>query len=483
METEPSSPSLLQVAFSCLLFLFSSVYTPVQASADAALEEQVNRVIELTEEVVKERLELLDQSLLEHRFDDAVRRLIAAHLRYPAQTARNLGRAIAYFPIFEAELAAAGLPESLKYLPVIESALRPYAMSRVGAEGLWQFMPETAPEYGLRVDDYVDERLDTYAATKGAIRYLQSAYDYLGDWSLAIAAYNAGKGRVRRAQRRSGGTNFWRVKRYLPRETRKYVPAFIAAIYLTEFFAAHEISPNFPNLDEQLLERIVVTEPLSFYRIAQVTALPISLIEELNPAYLKGYLPAYPGGHNLMLPQRVVPALRTYLEHYGEAEDEPVLPWAPIFNLEEGSNHDHDYRQYLSVVQRGDSLQTIAERTHFSASQLAIWNQLSPLDSLVEGQVLRFYRPISYRYLPQRSEVNTFGPLATQTTPITSLNQPYRGLPDNVRPRLSLRLTERQSVQDILERYPQVDALAFLQLNNWTEKRLLPGGKTIILPL
>ncbi len=483
METEPSSSSLLQSALCCLLFLCSSIFLPAYSSTNAALEQQVDRVIELTEDVVKERLELLDQSLLEHRFDDAVRRLISAHLRYPAQTARNLGRAIAYFPIFEAELAAAGLPESLKYLPVIESALRPYAMSRVGAEGLWQFMPETAPEYGLRVDEYVDERLDTYAATKGAIRYLQSAYEYLGDWSLAIAAYNAGKGRVRRAQRRSGGKNFWRVRRYLPRETRKYVPAFIAAIYLTEFYAAHEISPNFPNLDEQLLERIVVEQPLSFYRIAQVTALPISLIEKLNPAYLKGYLPAYPGGHNLMLPQRVVPALRTYLEQYGDATDEPVLPWAPIFNLEQREDHEQDYRQYLRVVQRGDSLETLAERTHFSSSQLAIWNQLTPLDSLVEGQVLRYYRPIRYHYLPQREVVEVLEALPKGSEQVISIHNRYYELPQSLKFRLQVRLTERQHVQEILERYPQVDELSFLQLNQWNDKRPLPGGKTIILPL
>ena len=236
MESESSSPSLKRIVFNCLLLLFSPVFLSANTSS---FDRQVDHLMEVTEEVVKERLSLLDESMIDHRFDDAVRRLISYHLRYPKQTARNLGRAIAYFPIFEKELAAAGLPETIKYLSVIESALRPYAMSRVGAEGLWQFMPETAPEYGLLVDDLVDERLDTYAATQGAVRYLQSAYDYLGDWSLAIAAYNAGKGRVRRAQRRSGGKNFWRVRRHLPRETRKYVPAFIAAVYLCEFFAVH----------------------------------------------------------------------------------------------------------------------------------------------------------------------------------------------------------------------------------------------------
>ena len=202
MDTDPSFSSWYRfIGVASLLCLFIPRLSAT--SVDAQIEAQVNKIIAFAEEEVKERLQLLDQSLLEHRLDATVRKLIATHLRYPAQTSRNLGRAIAYFPIFEAELAAAGMPETLKYLPVIESALLPNAMSRVGAEGLWQFMPETAPEYGLIIDEYLDERLDTYRATQGAIRYLQSAYEYLGDWSLAIAAYNAGKGSVRRAQRRS----------------------------------------------------------------------------------------------------------------------------------------------------------------------------------------------------------------------------------------------------------------------------------------
>ncbi|MEL7220857.1 MAG: lytic transglycosylase domain-containing protein, partial [Bacteroidota bacterium] len=335
METEPSLYPPPYKWLSLVMILCLTTFSFGANTHQLLLDQQVDRIIEFAEEEVKERLQQLDQSLLEHRFDESVKRLIAYHLRHPKQTSRNLGRAIAYFPIFEAELAAAGVPETIKYLSVIESALLPRALSRVGAEGLWQFMPETAPEYGLRIDDYVDERLDACLATQAAIRYLQSAYDYLGDWSLALAAYNSGKGRVRRAQRRSGGKNFWAVRRHLPRETRNYVPSFIAAIYLTEFYAVHDIEPLFPSLDQQLLEKVKVEVPLSFYRIAQVTGLSVGFIQQLNPAYLQGYLPAYDGGHYLLLPQRVVPAIRTYIQQYGHLEDEPVLPWAPIQRLVE----------------------------------------------------------------------------------------------------------------------------------------------------
>ncbi|MEL7247855.1 MAG: transglycosylase SLT domain-containing protein [Bacteroidota bacterium] len=480
METEPSPSSSKQLVFSCLLVLFS---LNIFAANTSSLDKQVDHVMEVTEEVVKERLGLLDESMIEHRFDDAVRRLISYHLRYPKQTARNLGRAIAYFPIFEKELAAAGLPETIKYLPVIESALRPYAMSRVGAEGLWQFMPETAPEYGLLVDDLVDERLDTYAATQGAIRYLQSAYDYLGDWSLAIAAYNAGKGRVRRAQRRSGGKNFWRVRRYLPRETRKYVPAFIAAVYLCEFFAAHEIEPLYPSMDEQLLERMVITTPLSFYRIAQITELPIDMIQRLNPGYIQGYLPAYPGGHNLILPQRVVPAMKEYLQQYGNLEDEPVLPWAPIFNLNQEQDHEEAYQQYSLLVMDGDSLESVAARTEYSPSQLAIWNQLSPLDSLVEGRELMFYRPIQFHKMPERDlRVSEFQ-LTSTLFEIVSLDNEILCLPHPVQPIACQRIAKRQSVDTFLQQYPQVNKQTFLHINEWPEKRALPSGKIVLLPI
>lgn len=484
MDTDPSFSSWYRfIGVASLLCLFIPRLSAT--SVDAQIEAQVNKIIAFAEEEVKERLQLLDQSLLEHRLDATVRKLIATHLRYPAQTSRNLGRAIAYFPIFEAELAAAGMPEALKYLPVIESALLPNAMSRVGAEGLWQFMPETAPEYGLIIDEYLDERLDTYRATQGAIRYLQSAYEYLGDWSLAIAAYNAGKGSVRRAQRRSGGKHFWAVRRYLPRETRNYVPAFIAAIYLTEFYAAHEITPAFPSLDEQLVGSLVIEAPLSFYRIAQVTGLSIELIQNLNPGYKKGFLPGYPGGHNLILPQRVIPAMNTYLAEYGQGDDEPVLPWAPIFQLDDYKPNDQaDYRSFTTHVAAGDSLASVAERLHFSSSQLAIWNDISPLDSLVEGQEIHFFRPVRFHEIPTREvKPNKWrAPLLSLDRLTSNQFAETTPLPADVKVKICLQLDRRTKPSTILERFPDVDGEQFFQQNALSKDRPLPAGRLIYLP-
>lgn len=484
MDIDPSFSSWYRfIGVASLLCLFIPRLSAT--SVDAQIEAQVDRIIAYAEEEVKERLLLLDQSLLEHRLDASVRNIIATHLRYPAQTSRNLGRAIAYFPIFEAELAAAGMPAALKYLPVIESALLTNAISRVGAQGLWQFMPETAPEYGLTIDEYLDERLDTYRATQGAIRYLKSAYEYLGDWSLAIAAYNAGKGSVRRAQRRSGGKHFWAVRRFLPRETRNYVPAFIAAIYLTEFYAAHEIIPVFPSLDEQLVERIIIEKPLSFYRIAQVTGLSIDFIQKLNPGYKKGYLPGYPGGHNLILPQRVIPALNTYLEEYGQAEDEPVLPWAPIFKLDDYEPNDQaDYRSFTAHVASGDSLSSIAERLSFSSSQLAIWNNISPLDSLIEGQEVRFFRPVRFQDIPSREILTNKwrAPIVSLDGLTSTLFPEVVSLPAEVNVKVCFQLNRRTKPSEILAQFPQVDMKRFYQQNDLSKDRSLPTGRLIYLP-
>ncbi|MEM1215078.1 MAG: transglycosylase SLT domain-containing protein [Bacteroidota bacterium] len=453
------------------------VLLPLVGSAKSVTAAEV---MEFAEEEVKERLALLDQSLLEHRLDDAVRRLIQYHLRYPNQTARNVGRAVAYFPIFEAELAAAGLPATLKYLPVIESALLPRALSRVGAEGLWQFMPYTAPEYGLRIDSLVDERLDAQLATQAAIRYLQSAHEYLGDWSLAIAAYNCGKGRANRAKRRSGGRNFWSARRHFPRETRNYVPAFIAAVYLTEFYAAHGIAPDLPSLDEQLLERMVVYEPLSFYRIAQVTDLSVEFIQQLNPAYLRGYLPGYRGGHNLLLPERVMPAVRTYLTRYGHLQDEPALPWASVLQLPpSGLSYQDDYHRILSFPTPGDSLESIAERLQLSVSQLSIWNNLSPLDTLTGDDAISYYRVANYRRLPERSAPAEIELLAANQTHLPeSINTAQHELTART---IFLTLTKRQKPSQVLERYQNLDAKTFLLVNEIEDDGTLPAGTRLEL--
>lgn len=477
MENEPSS--IIRLLLPLLLFTSSYLFAGTPPS-EAYLDNQVDLIIDFAEEEVKERLLQLDQSLLEHRLDESVRRLIKYHLRHPKQTALNVGRAIAFFPIFEKELAAAGLPETLKYLPVIESSLRPWVSSRVGAVGLWQFMPGTAPEYGLLIDEYVDERMDVKKSTQAAIRYLISAHEYLEDWSLAIAAYNAGKGRVNKAKRRSGGKNFWAVRRHLPRETRNYVPAFIAAIYLTEFYAEHDMPTQMPSLDEQLITSIKVYTPLSFYQLAQVTGLSIDLIQRLNPSYLKGFLPAYSGGHELLIPKRVAPALREYLNNWASSTNEPFLPWTSALKLPEYIADDTHYQTYSWPVGDLDSLENIAQYTGFSASQLAIWNRLTPLDSLEINQEIKYYRPVIYKHLPKRLysiaaylPLKSFQAISEEKSfhPLPSFSNFYY---------ISLKQRERPST--LSNKFTDTSFESFLSLNTLENDKYLPSGYVLKIP-
>lgn len=404
-----------------LLFLpFLSIASP-SARDEARLEASVDAIIDFVDEEVKLRLQSIDHNLVEHRFDPIVRNIIKRYVMHSRRgSAIIIGRATTYFPIFEAHLRAAGLPEALKYLPIVESALRPEAISRAGAQGLWQFMPATARGEGLLVDEYIDERIDPNKATEAALAYLRDQYENFGDWALALAAYNAGRGNVQRALRRGRGHGFWAVRRFLPGETANYVPGFIAATYLAEFYMHHGIEPVLPELDYQLTESIKLFRPCSFYRIAQVTGLPIEDIETLNPGYRKGYIPGYASGHYLVLPSRVMTAWRDYLAMYPDETEEVHFPYAPLFlphqAKDEGSTA---YASRIYTASASDNLRDVADALSCSLYQLAVWNNLPPTDSLCEGQELRYYRPALYKHVEIPALLPAVEPLLTlSATPV-----------------------------------------------------------------
>jgi len=224
-----------------------------------------------------------------------------------------LGRAPAYLPMFEAELRRQGLPDDLKYLAIVESALDPTALSRSGAGGLWQFMPGTGQMYGLTINNTVDERGDPEKATRAAVQFLKDEYERFGDWALVLAAYNGGPGRVRRALRRSGETSFWEMRSFLPRETRNYVPAFVAATYLHKYGLSHGLEPQNVTLDEQLVTSVPSPFGISLTEAAQATNISVELIRRLNPHCRKDYVP--PGqGAACRVPTRVAKELRDFIE-------------------------------------------------------------------------------------------------------------------------------------------------------------------------
>jgi membrane-bound lytic murein transglycosylase D len=361
------------------------------------VEARVTYIMETADSLVKARLAMFDQSIMDHRFDKAVRRRIESYVgHWSHATGRVLARSARFFPIFEEQLAAKGMPLGLKYVTIQESALRPYATSHAGAGGLWQLMPGTAREHGLTVEDYLDERLDPELGCAAGLEYLQIQYERYEDWALALAAYNCGPGNVNKALRRAGGKNksYWQIRKHLPRETSNYLPNIIAAAYVMAFHHMHEVPPGPMDLDLQVTEAITVERRLSLHRVIQVTGLRPDVVIELNAQYLKGYLPGLPGGHRLRLPKRVMPAMRRYLALHPAAapETDADLPWSSP-RLHKGDlNSERHYSQYRTTVGSQDtSLRQIAGNYQIPVDQLAIWSNRGEFDSLVLFDEIVFF--------------------------------------------------------------------------------------------
>lgn len=199
---------------------------------------------------------------------------------------RIIGLTKYYFPIYEKVFHDAGIPEEIKYLSIVESQLNPYAVSRVGATGPWQFMGTTARIYGLNMDTYVDERRDPIQSSYAAAAYLKDAYQQFGDWLLAIASYNCGKSNVLRAiEQANGATDFWSIQKYLPVETRGYVPAYIAVTYVMNYYKKHNIVPQSCNLSVMKTDTVLVSKFISLNSVARVLNISLAQLTQLNPSY------------------------------------------------------------------------------------------------------------------------------------------------------------------------------------------------------
>jgi membrane-bound lytic murein transglycosylase D len=285
-----------------------------------------------------------------------------------------------YFPMFEEALDKYGLPLELKYLPVIESALNPVAVSRVGATGLWQFMLRTGQGYGLQINSLVDERRDPHKSTEAAARYLKDLYAIYGDWNLVIAAYNCGPGNVNKAIARSGGKrDYWQIYYNLPRETRGYVPAFIAANYIMNFYDKHNICPIESFQEMIALDTVHVENQVHFNQIAEVLDIPLSDIRRWNPQFKKDRVPGNYQRYALVLP---INKMYAFLEKKDEImnfrRDDYITHRENTdgYLASSGSSVSGNGENVYYRVRRGDNLSKIASRNGVTVSQLRSWNNL-----------------------------------------------------------------------------------------------------------
>ena len=300
-------------------------------ASDLTIQQRLNRI----------------QTTMELPLNDITRSYIN---KWSNQMKRSVGVMLAsmnfYRPIFEDALERYGLPYELEFLPVIESSLRPSATSPVGAAGLWQFMPSTGKHYGLVINTLVDERRDPIKSTDAACRYLRDLYNRFGDWSLAIAGYNCGEGAVQRAMARAGGKegkNFWDIYNYLPKETRGYVPAFIAATYIMNYYCEHGITPMTASLPESA-DTVVVRKDVRLSKVAAECGVSVEQIKALNPQFRQDIVPA---NYAIMLPEEAAVTFASKQEDiYSSYSSASSYAMNSSYTLSNSSNKRRSYSGY-----------------------------------------------------------------------------------------------------------------------------------------
>ena len=304
-----------------------------------------------------------------------------------------------YYPIFEEALARYDVPEELKHLTIVESAMNPQATSRVGAAGLWQFMYTTGKNYGLEVNSIIDERRDTYKSSDAAAHYIHDLYKVFGDWHLAIAAYNCGPGNINKAIARSGGKrDFWQIYPYLPRETRGYIPAFIAATYIMNFYPEHGLHPKRVTIPLRT-DTIMVERNMLFHYVNKYTGIEMDELRTLNPQYRADMIPGEGNSYPLCLPTDKMNDLIHWADSIFLASEDSisrkavvVRPTAQEEPKPNVSNHRNNRKNSQASsyhrVRRGETLTSIATKHGTTVSKIKKLNGLKS-DRIREGQRLK----------------------------------------------------------------------------------------------
>lgn len=411
----------------------------------------------LTTDMMKYRLSILNESTpFNLAYNPALEKVINSYLKYrkryyPALMAKSKY----YFPMFEQYLDEYDIPLEMKYLAIVESALRPRARSRVGASGLWQFMYGTGKQFDLKVSSYVDERYNPVKSTIAACKYLSQLYKIFGDWDLALAAYNSGPGNVLKAIKRSGGyKNYWNIRPFLPRETAGYVPAFYATMYIFNYADDHKIYSDLPKFFDFQTDTIRVKRTVTFDQISETINVDQETLEFLNPSYKLNIIPYIQGrNYALRLPtSKLVEFLDREKELYAlaQADDEKrEKPLPKYFEMD---------KRITYRVKSGDYLGKIAEKYGVRVSSIKRWNRLKS-SRLKIGQRLYIY-PKRVPAIPKKSTKNK----TTKSTP---------------KGEYSIYVVKKgDSLWTIAQKFKNVSMDDIKKWNNiWSVKNLKPGTK------
>ena len=375
------------------------------------IDEKVS--YDLDTELLKKRLHKLDvQSPFVIEYNPALENVIKSFLKNRAKSfERQMAIAEYYFPLFEEKLSKYNLPLEIKYLAIVESALQPKAKSKVGAGGLWQFMPATGKQYKLDITTYVDERHDPIKSTEAACHYMMNMYEIFGDWSLVLASYNCGPGNVSKAIRRSGGkTDYWEIRKYLPQETANYLPAFLATMYIYEFKKEHGLVPHKAEMKYAETDTVMVKHAMTFKQLSDLLDISEEQLEYLNPIYKSKYIPSIGDEHfYLRLPKNKIGIFVSNEEKiygylaYLEQEKINKIQLAQLrkrdsiakqdsiavaSNFKMKSNEPTEYEEVIKKrtkevvsknyhkVKSGESLGVIADKNNVSISDLRKWNNI-----------------------------------------------------------------------------------------------------------
>ena len=357
------------------------------------IDEKVD--FDLSTELLKERLKALDAKSAFHiEYNPGLENIIKHYLKNRKRSyERLMALSQYYFPIFEEALAKYNVPLEIKYLAVVESALNPRAVSRMGATGLWQFMYGTGKQYNLDITTYTDERSDMLKATDAACQYMVNMYKIFGDWDLVLASYNAGPGNVSKAIRRSGGKqNYWNIRPYLPKETQGYVPAFLATMYVFEYHKEHGIVPHKPIVNHFATDTIMVKNKMSFKQISELLDISVEQLQFLNPSYKRDFIPYQTDKkHFVRLPLDKVAVFTSnenqiyaYCDYDFNKREKPFSAQEMVASSETSVISNTKYHK----VKRGESLGLIAKRNGVSVTELKRWNGLKS-NNIVPGKRLK----------------------------------------------------------------------------------------------